>query len=302
MSTVPTTALAPLKATTAKLPWLLVVAGLVALYAPTFYYLYTELWSEDNNTQGPIVLGMAAFLLWRRASELRADDFARDRPLPVLGGAVFLLGLACQVIGHSQEVLVLEMGSLIPVLVGLTLALCGPRTAGHLWFGFVFLVFTIPLPGSLTDAITQPLKIGVSWASEHLLHLAGYPVARAGVILYVGQFQLLVADACAGLHSLFTLEALGLLYLNLMRHESVFRNITLATLIVPVSFCANTLRVVVLALITYHFGDEAGQGFLHGFAGMVLFLCALLLIIGLDTVLRRLARFWPAAGAAPRAA
>jgi hypothetical protein len=41
-----------------------------------------------------------------------------------------------------------------------------------------------------------------------------------------------------------------------------------------------------LTLITYHFGDAAGQGFLHGFAGMVLFLSALLLIIGFDSLLQ----------------
>jgi hypothetical protein len=43
---------------------------------------------------------------------------------------------------------------------------------------------------------------------------------------------------------------------------------------------------MVLCLITYHFGDAAGQGFLHGFAGLVLFLSALLLIIGMDSLLR----------------
>jgi hypothetical protein len=43
---------------------------------------------------------------------------------------------------------------------------------------------------------------------------------------------------------------------------------------------------MVLTLITYHYGDEAGQGFLHGFAGMVLFLSALLLIIGMDSLLQ----------------
>ena len=104
-------------------------------------------------------------------------------------------------------------------------------------------------------------------------------MARTGVILQVGPYQLLVADACAGLNTLLTLEALGLLYLNLVRHESAARNITLAMLIVPISFAANVIRVIALALITYHFGDAAGQGFLHGFAGMVLFLAALLLIL-----------------------
>jgi exosortase/archaeosortase family protein len=57
-------------------------------------------------------------------------------------------------------------------------------------------------------------------------------------------------------------------------------------LIVPISFTANVIRVMTLSLITYHFGDAAGQGFLHGFAGMVLFLSALMLIIGFDTALQ----------------
>ena len=55
---------------------------------------------------------------------------------------------------------------------------------------------------------------------------------------------------------------------------------------------ANVIRVMVLTLITYHFGDEAGQGFLHGFAGMVLFLSALLLIIAVDSILQLSATFF----------
>jgi exosortase/archaeosortase family protein len=102
------------------------------------------------------------------------------------------------------------------------------------------------------------------------------------VVLTVGPYQLLVADACAGLNSMFTLEALGLLYMNLMNYQSVKRNVFLAIAIVPISFLANIVRVMILVLVTYHFGDEAGQGFVHGFAGMVLFLVALTLILLLD--------------------
>jgi exosortase len=126
----------------------------------------------------------------------------------------------------------------------------------------------------------------VSYVAEHLLYALGYPISRTGVILQVGQYQLMVADACAGLHTLFTLEAIGLMYLNVVRHSSLLRNIGLGILIVPISFAANVIRVIVLCLITYHFGDEAGQGFLHGFAGMVLFISALALIIATDTLLR----------------
>jgi exosortase B len=164
--------------------------------------------------------------------------------------------------------------------------LFGPAVARRMWFAFFFMLFMVPLPGSLVDTVTAPMKLLVSIGSEWLLHLAGYPVSRSGVVLGIGQYQLLVADACAGLNSLFTLEALGLLYMNVMRHSSVVRNAVLATLIVPISFVANVIRVVVLALVTYYFGDAAGQGFVHGFSGIVLFLTALMLIIGLDSLLR----------------
>jgi exosortase B len=146
--------------------------------------------------------------------------------------------------------------------------------------------FMLPLPGPVVDALTLPMKIGVSWATEQILYAFNYPVSRSGVILQIGQYKLLVADACAGLHTLFTLESLGLLYLHIVRHESVMRNALLAIMIIPISFSANTIRVVVLTLITYHFGDAAGQGFLHGFAGMVLFISALIFIVGVDSAVQ----------------
>jgi hypothetical protein len=69
--------------------------------------------------------------------------------------------------------------------------------------------------------------------ATQLLYALGYPVGRIGVILTWGQYQLLVADACAGLNSMFTLEALGLLYMNLTRYTSLARNTALAILLIP---------------------------------------------------------------------
>jgi exosortase B len=196
------------------------------------------------------------------------------------------MGLLLYIIGRSQNIEFMELGSLIWVISGSILILLGPAALRIIWFPLFFMIFMIPLPGLLVAAVTMPMKIAVSVIAEWAMHGLSYPIARTGVILQVGQYQLLVADACAGLHTLFTLEALGLLYLNLTRHESVMRNAVLAVLIIPISFIANVIRVIVLSLITYHFGDAAGQGFLHSFAGMVLFLTALMLIMGLDSLIR----------------
>jgi exosortase/archaeosortase family protein len=65
------------------------------------------------------------------------------------------------------------------------------------------------------------------------------------------------------------------------------RNLVLAILVVPISFIANVIRVIILVLVTYHFGDEAGQGFVHTFAGMVLFLVGLTMMLATDSVVGR---------------
>lgn len=269
------------------IPWLVLLLGLSALYVPTFKELFDTLWSTDQNAHGPIVLAVSMWFLWFKSREIGEKGDVVVKPAPLAGWALLLLGLLFYVVGRSQDFYLFEVGSLLPVIAGGIVIFFGVSVLKRLWFAFFFMFFMIPLPGAVIDTLTQPMKIAVSWGAEHILYEFGYPVARNGVVLMVGQYQLLVADACAGLNSLFTLEALGLLYMNLMRHESPFRNIVLAILIVPISFTSNLVRVITLSLITFHMGDEAGQGFLHAFSGMVLFLTALLLIIALDGLLRK---------------
>jgi exosortase B len=271
-------------------PSILLLVGLGVIYLPTFWDLFHGAWSSDRNAHGPIVMTVAFGFLYFRMRQLLSQERFERHPAPLAGAVALVLGLVSYVLGRSQGVLLLEVGSLIPVLSGVLIAFYGVRTWSRMWFAFFFMLFMIPLPASIVDVLTLPMKIGVSAATEHLLYWFGYPIARSGVILTIGQYQLLVADACAGLNSLFTLEALGLLYMNLVRHPSVVRNVVLAILIVPISFTANTLRIMFLSLITYHLGDAAGQGFLHGFSGLVLFLSALLLIIGVDSALSWLVR------------
>jgi len=262
--------------------WFPALLGLVLLFVPTYVDLARSLWISEDQAHGPIILGVALFFFWQQRRKINELPAAPAKA----GWPVFIFGLLIYILGRSQDILLFEVGSQIPILAGLLLIFRGTSALKLLWFPLFFMLFMIPLPGTLVDAVTMPMKMAVSYVAENTLFIVGYPIARSGVVLQIGQYQLLVADACAGLHTLFTLEALGLLYLNLFRHESLARNLGLAILIVPISFTANVIRVMVLTLITYYFGDAAGQGFMHGFAGMVLFLTALLLIIGGDSLLR----------------
>jgi exosortase B len=260
-----------------------IIAGLVVLYLPSLVDLLSGVWSTDQQAHGPIVLSIACWLIYRKWPEMLHASEGQSAA-PITGWVIFVIGLLLYIIGRSQDILLFEIGSVVWLLAAILLIIRGSAALKAMWFPLFFMLFMIPLPGVVVDAVTMPMKMAVSYVAENVLYWAGYPIARIGVILQIGKYKLLVADACAGLHTLFTLEALGLLYLNIIRHDSLLRNIMLAILIVPISFTANVIRVMVLTLITYHYGDEAGQGFLHGFSGMVLFLTALLLIIGVDSL------------------
>jgi exosortase B len=274
-----------LRAMRAQLPeWWPILLGLAILFVPTFYDLFTGAWISEEQGHGPIIFGLALWLIYRKWPDMLAATTPARASWT--GWAVLAVGLLAHLLGRSQKILMLEILSILFVMAAVLLVKRGGAALRVLWFPFFFMLFMVPLPSEFVAAVTMPMKMAVSWATEHLLFMAGYPISRSGVILQIGQYQLLVADACAGLQTLLTLEALGLFYLNLMRHPSAVRNIGLALFIVPISFSANVIRVVVLTLITYYFGDAAGQGFLHGFAGMVLFVTALVLILSVDSTLQ----------------
>lgn len=259
-----------------------VTASILYLYLPTLHTLDTTVWNVVGQGHGPIMLALTGWLAWMRRNDLLTLNAHGSR---LAGGITLTIGLLAYLFGRTQDVLLFEVGSVIWVLIACLLLWKGWPAVKIMWFPLFFLLFIIPLPGFIVDALTGPLKAGVSYVAEWMLFLAGYPIGRAGVTLTIGPYQLLVADACAGLNSVFALEAVGVFYMSIMQHASKARNITLAILILPISFISNVIRVIVLVLITYHFGDAAGQGFAHDFAGIVLFMVATALTIATDSVL-----------------
>lgn len=268
--------------------WLPVIVGLLILYTPTVQFLSDNLWNTDDQAHGPIILCVVFYLFWQKRQVFlqTKNDFK-----PVLGGTLLVLGLLMYAVGHSQEILLFEIGSLVPILTGVTLLTLGASNLNQLWFAIFFTIFMIPLPSVVVDLLTNPLKQYISLLAEVILYQLGYPIARSGVTISIGYYQLLVANACSGLHSMFSLSALGFLYLYLMQYKNWSRNLLIIASILPIAFLANLIRVITLILVTYYYGDEVGQGFVHKFAGMLLFTTSLVFIFVFDSVIGKLSFF-----------
>lgn len=260
----------------------MLLVGFALLYVPMYLELSRTVWATDEQGHGPIILAVSVWLLYTKRNDLLQSPY---EPRSWWGWPLLVFALVLYALGRSQQIVMFQAASQIMVLVALLLLFRGTRALRVAWFPLFFLLFMVPLPEAVVAQVTGPLKSAVSAVATWLLYTMGYPVGRSGVVMTVGPYQLLVADACAGLNSMFTLEALGMLYMNLMRYTSVARNVALAILLIPTAFIANIIRVMILVMVTYHFGDEAGQGFVHSFAGLVLFLVALMIMLVLDRVL-----------------
>ncbi len=266
-------------------PWLIVLIGLGAMYVPVYWSAAHSVWTTEEQAHGPLIL---VVLVWLFALMRKPLIQLPSSPAPWLGWPLLALGVASYLLGRVFSISIFEFGSQMFMLMAVLFLIKGLPALKLAWFPAFYLVFMVPLPGFFVDTITGPLKEWISVIVETALYAVGYPIARTGVMMTIGPYQLLVADACSGLNSMFSLAAVGTLFMYIMARANVWHNALMLTAILPIAFVANVVRVAILVLLTYHFGDEAGQGFLHGAAGILLMLVSIAILFAMDFVLARL--------------
>jgi exosortase len=229
--------------------------------------------SEDA-AHSPLIIAIAAWLLVRRWSE--GVDTSGPGSL-TLALTVLLPVLALYVIAQWLGWVTIAGYCAWAALVAVGYGMRGLAALRQLWFPIAYALLALPLPRGTTVALTHDLRLALSDIAVRALDLVGYPVARAGVTIFVDRYELLVEEACSGLNSMVSLTSIGLFYVY-VRHGPSWRYIAVfATLMILVALVANLLRVMLLMLITFHFGT----------AGLTLFAVALAGMFALDWMLTR---------------
>lgn len=266
---------------------LVLLAGCAAIAVPTLVRVAQQGWSSDQGAHGPIVFFTGLWLLWRAWP--RASEVARPGRTGLIVALILVL-LPAWFLARITAVIQLEGFLAYGLVLTAAYARIGGAALRRMLFPLFYFAFTFPMPNTVVDAVTLPMKIGISHVAAWFLALFGYPVGGQGVMLQIGQYQLLVAAACAGLNSIVSLSALSLLYVHLRYGDRLGLALIFGALIVPIALLANFVRVLILLLITYHVGESAAQGYMHTFAGLVMFAVALVALGLCDLLLQRLAR------------
>jgi exosortase len=267
------------------LPNIILALGCAALVLPTMLQVAQNSWSTEQGGHGPLVLATGLWAVWR---ELKGAAIERRRGQPIVWAPLLAICLVLFVVARITGVLEIEGYAMYGALIVAAYSLFGAALIRAIWFPLVYLAFTLPPPDTIVAFVTQPIKIAISSWAVSLLYLLGYPVASSGVTIQIGQYQLLVAAACAGLNSIVTLTALCLFYVYLRHRSDPKAFVVIALAAIPIAVVSNFVRVVALVLITYYFGDAVAQGFVHDFAGLLMFAVALLTIFGIDELASRL--------------
>lgn len=253
--------------------------GCALLILPTMAQVARDTWSTEQGGHGPLVLATGMWALWR---ELKSSPVEWRPGQLWVGIPLLALCLIVFVVARITGVLEIEAFSMYGSVVAGAYLLFGGALIRRIWFPLIYLAFALPPPDTVVAAVTQPIKIAISEWAVSLLYLVGYPVANSGVIIQIGQYELLVAAACAGLNSIVTLTALCLFYVYLRHRSNPVAFLVVAFAAIPVAIISNFIRVLTLVLVTYYFGDAAAQGFIHEFAGLLMFAVALLVIFAID--------------------
>lgn len=265
----------------------LLAAGMLSILIPTMLLVANESWSTDQGAHGPIVLATGLWLLAREWKNARPYF---QPPSGKAVAAVFMPILLLYFVSRVSHIIETEGYLMYALLVAVLFSFAGLKAMRIMWFPLLYLLFVFPPPETIVWYVTNWLKVALSETAVALLHALGYPIASAGVTIQIGQYQLLVADACSGLNSLISLSAIALFYVYLRHHAHVRYAMLLFLAIVPVAVFANFVRILILVLLTYYAGESAAQGFLHDFAGMTMFFTALIAIFAVDHLVGLL---WP---------
>ena len=258
---------------------------LVVLYIPIIPEMVRQWAKDDNYSHGFLVPIIAGYFLWQRWPDIKEKIVKPDS----MGLALVGLALLQLVVAWLGTEYFTMRSSLIVLLAGLVLYLFGREVLKALALPIGYLIFMVPIPYIIYDALAFPLKLFITKSSVIILQMMGVVVMREGNIIMLPTTTLEVADACSGIRSLMSLLALAAAY-AFMIQTSMLKRVILILSAVPIAIITNAMRVIVTGILAQWWGAQAAEGFFHEFAGLAVFALAMVLLVAEGALLRRIGR------------
>jgi exosortase len=256
--------------------------GLAAIYVTrdAWQDIHHIATADEESSHILLVPIVAAWIFWVRRTRLRLCP-----PTGTLIGPLVLgIGWAMHWFGYTHALQSFWHCGAVLVVLGAVLTAVGKNVLFRFLPAFAVLVFLVPVPGMIRQAVSIPLQSASSAVTQAALETFGVPVERTGNLLTINNFEVAVAEACNGMRMVFALGLVTYAFAFGLPLRNSVRALVLAASPVAAIAC-NVLRLMPTALLYGYASKSVADGF-HAVSGWLMLPLAFLVLMGILRVLK----------------
>lgn len=237
-------------------------------------------WKDEEYSHIFLVPFVGAWMVWVRRMRLR-----HCKPIGTLfGPLIAAAGWFISSYGFYHQYQSLWHFGAVLVVLGCMVAVLGKHLIFRFFPAVAVLVFLIPLPPGIRQAIAVPLQTWTAQIANATLATVGVVTSRSGNMLVVNGVEVTIAEACNGVRGVFALVLVSYAFgFGLPLRNSVRFLVLLASPLVTIG--CNLLRILPTAWF-YGYSTEAFALRFHNYAGWIMLPIAFLLLLCIIKVLR----------------
>ena len=241
--------------------------------------LASRWYNDEAYSHGFIMLLVIGYFLYQERENFRRDRHTQSW----IGFSCFVLAVCLLLLAHVTQIQTLLFQAYLVSIGFLLIAIMG-RASLRALLPLSLIFFAVPLPYFTQVALTADLQLLSTSLAADALRLFRVPVFIEGNIIDLGDIQLQVVEACAGLNYMVPLLGLGHIFAYLYK-SALWKRIFLIVSTVPISIVLNSARIAITGVLVDRYGTQLAEGFFHAFQGWLIFmistgiLCVELLIL-----------------------
>ena len=226
------------------------------------------------------IISVFAFYL-DRAAILSSQDSS-----PLLGVGLLAAGAFVKAAGIDS--ISVQIFAFVVMCWGAFFLCYGKNAARTYSFGLLFLLWIVPFPTALLNAVIVFLQQNSAEATDVIFTVLGVPFYRDGFIFALPNISIHVAEECSGIRSALSLFISGLVAGHFFL-RSPWAKMTLLIIIIPLAVIKNAFRIVGLSLLANYIDRTfITDSLLHRAGGIPLFALSLAILLVITWALRRL--------------
>jgi exosortase len=272
------------------------LAAIFAIYYQDLQIIFSDALQNEATNQILLVLPLLAYIVYRKRKMLSAvvpveqtDGPKVTQHFATLSGILLCTAAIIFYWYGSYTFTPLEYHILtLPIFAaGLILVLFNFGTLRQLAFPIAFLFFLIPIPEEILLGASSTLSTSSSAISNAFANVLGVPstlstVGQTPTIIITRPDNTLLGfsldTACSGIYPLIGFIMFGVFVAFIIR-DKPWKKATIFLLGIPLMYILNVLRITIVLLMGYHYGEQLALQTFHLFGGLALTVLGTVLLL-----------------------